>query len=185
MLATIAPTMSAPAATIPTRATPATHVENLEQRLRQKAGPAGDLEHAEPEKGIDALAIAEIDEGALQIGALRLVERRFGGGDTIALDHHPQQLGVTGFLEPLERHRFAHQRVGDRLCIRGDDRACASLRVEHFLPKGDTAQSSECGVIEIGPSERHGVEMAAEKSFPSFALRPRRSVPRSRPMARL
>ena len=43
--------------------------EDLEHRLGQKAGPARDLEHAEPEKRIKALAVAEIGKRAQRIAA--------------------------------------------------------------------------------------------------------------------
>src|SRR6516225_2997082 len=69
-------------------------LEDLEHRLRQKAGPARDLEHAKPEKCIEALAISEIRERVEQVAG-RWIRRTFLGGDAVAVNHQPQQLGMT------------------------------------------------------------------------------------------
>src|SRR5260221_10166196 len=76
-------------------------IEDLEHRLRQEARLACDLEDAETEEGIHALAEAEILEGRFDVGRQRL-DRLLPHLDAVAANHHADQLGVALFLETLE-----------------------------------------------------------------------------------
>src|SRR5271157_1244799 len=67
---------------------------------------------------------------------------------------------MTGFFEPLERNRLAHQRIGDRRGIGVDDHTRSAFGVEHFLPEGDRAQTPKRGFIEIGPRQGGRIELA-------------------------
>src|SRR5271166_900865 len=134
-------------------------LEDLEHRFRQEAGPARDLEHTETEKCIEALAISEIGERAEQVAA-RWIWQALLGGDAVAPNHQPQELGMTGFFEPLKHDRLAHQRIGDRRGIGGNDRTRSALGVEDLLPERDRAQTPKRGFVEIGPRQGRRIESA-------------------------
>ena len=130
-------------------------LENREHRLRQKTRSPRDLKHAEAEKGVEALAIAEIGESPIEVWPHR-IQRPFLDGDAVAVDHKPQQIGVARLLETLQHDRFAHQRIVDGRRIRIDDGAGAPLGIEHFGPERDRAQASQRRGVEVGPGKRLG-----------------------------
>ena len=84
--------------------------EDGEHLLGQEFRLHGDLEDAKAQEAIHAFAEAEILEAGFDIVA-DIFQRPFGGVDAVFLDHHPDQLGVAGFLEALQRHGFLHHRI--------------------------------------------------------------------------
>lgn len=112
-------------------------VEQRQHCVWQKAGAAGDHKDAEPEQ-IEAFAIAEIDKVTIGIRARR-IERALVGADAVAADHQSQKIGMAGFLEALQRHRLADDRVGDRRGIGVDDRSRTPLGEQHLRPERDRA----------------------------------------------
>jgi len=113
---------------------------------------ARDLEHAEAEEGIDAFAEAEILERGGDIGRQR-IERVFLHVDTVALDHHADEIGVARLLETLQCDRFLQHRIFDGLGELLDDQTGAQLGVQHLLPKWHCAQTAERGLVELGPRQ--------------------------------
>jgi hypothetical protein len=145
------------------------HVEDLEHRFRKEAGLARDLEDAEAEEGIEAFAIAEIDEGCLDVVGQGL-QRRLGDIDAVALDHHLQQPGMARLLQALQRDRLMHQRIVNGLGKGVDDRAGPPLGMEHLLPEGHRSQPLQRRPLQLRPGQPVGlVQLVAGDELPAIS----------------
>src|SRR5579871_551762 len=125
-------------------------IENLKHPLGQKFRLTRGLESAESKKRVQTLAETEIDEGRFEIGRERL-ERLLCRLQSVAIDHHANELGVTALLDALQCDGFAHHRIDHLWRKRVDDCAGAALGVVHFLPERYTAQSCKRRFFQIRP----------------------------------
>src|SRR5690606_24233403 len=105
---------------------------------------------------VEALAVAEIDEGLLDVRRNRLGDRLLDL-DVVAAEEMAQNPRVTRLLEGLEGHRLADLRIADGLGETVDHRAGVGLVRERFLPERDRAQAGEGFAVELRPSEVFGL----------------------------
>src|SRR5579883_282235 len=133
------------------------HVEEGEHGIRQEARLARDLEYAEAEKGVQALAEAKVDERRLDVVG-QPVDRQLCSLDAIAVDHDSDQPAMARLLIALQVDRLAQKRIVDRARERLDDGAGAPLGVEHLLPERHRAHALELLVVKRGPGQLLGLE---------------------------
>ena len=124
--------------------------------LGQEFRLARGLEGAEAEKAVHALAESEIDKRRLQVRREAL-QRLLRSLQSIAIDHHAQQLRMPRLLHALQRYGLSHKRVRHHGRERRDDRTGTALGMIDFLPERHGAQPPKLCVVEFRPRQRGGI----------------------------
>ena len=131
----------------------------MQQLLGEKLRLQGDLEQAEPQERIKAFAEAEILEPRFDVLA-DVLHRPLGSIQTVFLDHHADQPGVTGLLQALQGEGLAQDRIGHRFGERGHDRSGPALGVKHLVPEWYGPHPVQRLVVQRGPRQGRRIVFA-------------------------